>query len=473
MATGSLLALSVAVQLAAAWQALRLTRITGWRGPWLLLAGAIGLMAVRRSVTLGRLLSGAAEPGPDPVAEAIALAISLLMLGGLAGLAPLLRSLVESESARRRSEGRLRDVMDLVPHMIFAKDGRGRLLLANRAVAEAYGTHVEAVTGQAHEDLHGDAAELQQMLRDDREVMDSGRPKHIAEERFRDATGRLRVLETTKIPYRTEEGEPAVLGVAVDVTERKQVERALQERTRELERSNEELEQFAYAASHDLQTPLRSVVGFLQLLEEDCGQRLDEQGKEYLKLAVGGGRRMQALIQALLTYSQIGAGPAPRESVALNPLVDEIVHDFGPRIQELGARVTRSELPELVAVPEHLRRIFQNLIGNALTFHGADPPQVHVSARRDPDAWVFSVSDNGIGIDPAYQEQVFDLFRRLHAPGDYPGTGIGLAMVKKLVDRAGGWIRLESEPGKGTTFLFALPLQESPPTAPTQTSPAA
>ena len=116
-------------------------------------------------------------------------------------------------------------------------------------------------------------------------------------------------------------------------------------------------------------------------------------------------------------------------------------------------------------MPEHLRRIFQNLIGNALTFHGADPPQVHLSARRDPDAWVFSVSDNGIGIDPAYQGQVFDLFRRLHAPGDYPGTGIGLALVKKLVDRAGGWIRLESEPGKGTTFLFALPDPDPAPSA--------
>jgi PAS domain S-box-containing protein len=457
MDTTVLLAASAAIQFAAAVLALRLMRITG-RTAWALIATAVLLMGIRRGVTLGRVLGGESAVPADPVAEWIALVISGLMLAGIAWIGPFFGRVERSEAAVRRSEARLRQIIDLVPHMIFAKDREGRFLLANRAVAEMYGTSVAGLIGRRHADFHADPTELAHMLADDRQVIDGGEPKFIPEETFVDARGERHVLQTVKIPYVTSDlDEPAVLGVAVDVSERKAVEASLEQRSQELERSNAELEQFAYAASHDLQAPLRAVVSFLQLLEEEAGERLGARGRKYLATAVDGGRRMQALIEALLRYARVGHGEAERRPVALDELLEQLVADLGPGVDAAGARVTWDALPTVECDPDRLRHVLQNLLENALRFRGDAAPRIHVSARREADAWWLSVADNGIGIDPAHRAQIFEVFRRLHPRDRYPGTGIGLAVVKKLVESGGGRIEVESEEGKGAVFSFSLP----------------
>ncbi len=456
--TALLLAASVAIQFTAAILALRLMRITGRRTAWALIAIAVLLMGIRRTVTLVRVLVGEAQPPADPLAEWIALAISLLMVTGIAWIRPFFGRVERSEEAVRRSEARLRQIIDLVPHMIFAKDYDGRFLLANRALADSYGKTVEELMGRPQSEFQADEDELAHMLADDREVMNAGQPKFIPEETFVDAAGRRRILQTIKIPYLVfGREERAVLGVAVDISERKAFERSLERRSAELERSNAELEQFASVASHDLQAPLRAVVGFLQLLEEEAGGRLGPRGQEYLRTAVEGGRRMQELITALLGYARAGHGEPERETIRVDALLRDVAADLAPAIEEAGARVTWDELPRVEGVRAWLRLVFQNLIENALRFRGDAPPRIHVSARREQDAWRFSVADNGIGIAPDHHDEIFEVFRRLHPRDRYPGTGIGLPVVQKLVEAGGGHVEVDSEVGKGAVFSFTVP----------------
>jgi PAS domain S-box-containing protein len=451
MGTALLLAASAAIQFTAAVLALRLMRTTGRRTAWALIAIAVLLMGIRRTVTLVRVLGGDAQPSVDPLAE-------------IARMRPFFGRVERSEEAVRRSEARLRQIIDLVPHMIFAKDQNGRFLLANRAVAEAYGRTVKELIGRPQSEFQADEEELARMLADDREVMNAGQPKFVPEETFVDAAGRRRILQTIKIPYLVfGREERAVLGVAVDVSERKAFELSLERRTAELERSNAELEQFASAASHDLQAPLRAVVGFLQLLEEEAEGRLGARGLEYLHTAVEGGQRMQEMITGLLGYARAGHGEPELEAIQVDALVRGVVAGLAPAIEENGARVSWDELPTVEWARPWLQRVFQNLIENALRFRGDAPPRIHVSASREGGAWRFSVADNGIGIDPAHHDEIFEVFRRLHPRERYPGTGVGLPVVQKLVEAGGGRVEVESEVGKGAVFSFTLPDPRSGP----------
>jgi PAS domain S-box-containing protein len=240
-----------------------------------------------------------------------------------------------------------------------------------------------------------------------------------------------------------------VLAIVRDVTERKRAEK-------ELARSNAELEQFAYVASHDLQEPLRMVVSYLQLIERRYKGRLDADADEFIAYAVDGAKRMQKLINDLLTYSRVGRRgrePAPVDAEAL---LGTVLHTLGAAIRESGAVVTHDPLPTLVADAPQLGQLFQNLIGNALKFRGAEPPRVHVAAERGEGEWHFTVRDNGIGIAPEFGERIFIIFQRLHGQKDYPGTGIGLAICKKIVERHGGRIWVESEPEQGAAFHFTI-----------------
>jgi light-regulated signal transduction histidine kinase (bacteriophytochrome) len=241
--------------------------------------------------------------------------------------------------------------------------------------------------------------------------------------------------------------------------ERALAEEALREKTQALARSNADLEQFAYVASHDLQEPLRMVASYTQLLARRYRGQLDQDADEFIGFAVDGARRMQDLINDLLAYSRAGTRPLRLEPVDTTELVDNLVAELGPAIQEAGARVTRGELPTVRGDTTQLRRLFQNLIANAIKFRGQRPPEVHLSAERQADGWRFSVQDNGIGIEPQYLERIFVLFQRLHTRAEYPGTGIGLAICKKIVERHGGQIGVESEPDQGTTFWFTLPFR--------------
>jgi len=244
-----------------------------------------------------------------------------------------------------------------------------------------------------------------------------------------------------------------------EIADRTRAEAELQRKTTELGRSNAELEQFAYVASHDLQEPLRMVSTYVQLFEKRFkGSVVDPTADKYIAYAVEGAKRMHTLIAALLAYSRVGAGEHVTSRVDIGALVDGALLDLSEGLRESGALVTRDPLPTLVVEPLQLTQVFQNLIANANKFQRPDiTPRIHVGAVRQGASWVFSVKDNGIGIAPEFFDRIFVIFQRLHTRNEFAGTGIGLSICKKVVERHGGRIWIESVPGQGTSFCFSLP----------------
>jgi signal transduction histidine kinase len=223
-----------------------------------------------------------------------------------------------------------------------------------------------------------------------------------------------------------------------------------------LVRSNTELEQLAYVASHDMQEPLRMVASYLQLIAQRYKGRLDADADEFIGYAVDGAKRMQALINDLLAYSRVGTKARPFEPTDCAKVVETALANLRIAIADSRAEVTHGPLPEVMGDPTQLLQVFQNLIGNALKFHGEAPPRVRIEAEPLEGLWRFTVRDQGIGIAPEYHQRIFVLFQRLHGRSEYPGTGIGLAICKKIVERHGGTIGVESQPGAGSTFWFTL-----------------
>jgi signal transduction histidine kinase/putative methionine-R-sulfoxide reductase with GAF domain len=238
---------------------------------------------------------------------------------------------------------------------------------------------------------------------------------------------------------------------------RKRAEEALAQKAQELARSNADLQHFAYIASHDLQEPLRMVTSYLQLLERRYKEQLDADARDFIAYAVDGASRMQNLISALLSYSRVGTRGKPFAPTDCSMVLERALDNLKVAIKESNAVVTHDPLPTVMADDVQLTQVFQTLIGNAVKFHGERPPQVHVGAQHGEGEWIFSVRDNGIGIDPRHFERIFMIFQRLHSQDEYPGAGIGLAICKRIVERHGGRIWVESQPGKGSTFYFAIP----------------
>ncbi|WP_415383362.1 PAS domain S-box protein [Halosimplex sp. TS25] len=252
------------------------------------------------------------------------------------------------------------------------------------------------------------------------------------------------------LPVRNADDEVfAGMLVVQDVTERREYERRLEE-------SNERLEQFAYAASHDLQEPLRMVSSYLQLVESRYADQLDEDGREFIEFAVDGADRMRDMIEGLLQYSRVDTRGNPFEAVDLNEVVADVRQDLQVKIQDTNAEITAEDLPRVYGDGSQLKQVFQNLLDNAIEYSGDKPPHVHVGAEKNDDQWIISVRDEGLGIDPEDAERVFEVFQSLHGGGD-SGTGIGLALVERIVERHDGEIWIDSEPGAGATFSFILP----------------
>ncbi|HEX7320630.1 MAG TPA: PAS domain S-box protein [bacterium] len=243
----------------------------------------------------------------------------------------------------------------------------------------------------------------------------------------------------------------------IDITERKRAEEELKRTMTDLSRSNKDLEQFAYVASHDLQEPLRMVASFTQLLEKRYKGKLDAEADEFIDYAVGGANRMQQLINDLLTYSRLGIKGKPFESCDCHSVLGRVIVNLRTAIDENKALITNDDLPAVIADETQMIQLLQNLIGNAIKFRSKESPLIHVSAQKKDNEWIFSVRDNGIGIEPQYKERIFVIFQRLHGKEEYKGTGIGLAVCKKIVERHGGRIWVESELGKGSTFYFTMP----------------
>ncbi|HLE97458.1 MAG TPA: ATP-binding protein [Candidatus Thermoplasmatota archaeon] len=286
----------------------------------------------------------------------------------------------------------------------------------------------------------------------------AGRADHLDEEyRLLRADGTTRtVIHRATVSARPFGGGVRSTGVLTDVTERREAEAALNEHSAELERSNRDLEQFAYAASHDLQEPLRVVRGYLQLLEKRSAGALDDRSRTFLRGANEASERMQRLIQDLLRYSRVGTRGGAPEPVEADVALDDALASLHVSIAESGAAITREPLPRVRADRLQLSQVFQNLVGNAVKFRAKESPRIHVAARKVGPEWEFTVSDNGIGIDPKDQQRLFVIFQRAHGEA-YPGTGIGLALCKRIVERLGGRIWVESAAGKGARFRFTLP----------------
>ncbi len=256
----------------------------------------------------------------------------------------------------------------------------------------------------------------------------------------------------------------AALGLASwmvrrDLRAREAAEEALDRHARELARSNQELQQFAYVASHDLQEPLRMVSSYTELLAQRYAGQLDADANDFIAFAHDGAKRMEQLIQDLLAYSRVHTREVRFEPVDCQSAIERALKNLQVSIEESGAAVVCEPLPAVVGDGAQLTQLFQNLIGNAIKYRSAQAPRIHIRAERRGPEWVFAVRDNGIGIDPQYAQRIFVIFQRLHSHAEYPGTGIGLAIAKKIVERHGGRIWVESQPGDGSTFFFTLPLK--------------
>ncbi|THE63622.1 PAS domain S-box protein [Salinadaptatus halalkaliphilus] len=259
------------------------------------------------------------------------------------------------------------------------------------------------------------------------------------------------------------DGDGAVSRAVVtmtEITERREYQRRLEQTIDQVEASNERLEHFAYAASHDLQEPLRMVSSYLQLIENRYGDELDADGQEFLEFAVDGADRMREMIDGLLAYSRVETQGEPFEPTDLERVIGDVLDDLQVQIRETGAEVTTESLPTVDGDSNQLRQLFQNLLSNALEYSGDEPPRVHIDAERNGSQWTIAVEDEGIGIDPADQDRIFEVFQRLHSRDSYTGTGIGLALCQRIAERHGGTVRVESTPGEGSTFLVSLPAIE-------------
>jgi PAS domain S-box-containing protein len=376
--------------------------------------------------------------------------------------------------ALQESEEIFRNFMEYSPVYVFFKDENIRSLKLSRNFETMLGKPLAELLGKSMDDLFPSEFS-KSMVAIDLQVLREGKAVNIEEE----FNGRS--YATVKFPIDIQGKARYLAGFSIDVTERWQAEleirrlneeldQRVQERTAQLQAANAELQQFAYVASHDLQEPLRMVTSYVQLLEKRLAGKLDADTREFMGFAVDGALRMQKLIQDILAYSRIGSRGMPLCAVDSAEALQEALRMLASRIAATGAEIDAQPLPVVSADRTQLVQLFQNLIGNAIKFCTSPKPRVRVEARREAKGtkgamgikgtkgyWRFSVTDNGIGIAPEYREQIFAVFKRLHTQREYPGTGIGLALCKRIVDRHGGDIGVEAAAGGGSVFWFTLP----------------
>jgi PAS domain S-box-containing protein len=365
---------------------------------------------------------------------------------------------------RKRDEEKLRRASlyarslieaSLDPLVTISRDGT--ITDVNAATTKITGVSRNRLIGSDFSDYFTEPEKAQQVYR---RVFAEG-VVHDYPLAMRSTTGVVTDVLYNASVFRNEAGlVEGVFAAARDVTARKQAEKELAWRAEELARSNADLQQFAYVASHDLQEPLRMVASYTQLLGKRYRGKLDADADDFIAFAVDGAHRMQVLINDLLAYSRVGSRGREFGSTNSESVLEAAQVNLMAAIEEAHAVISHDPLPTIPVDATQLSQVFQNLIGNALKFHGPEPPRIHVSVQQEAGEWRFSVRDNGIGIEPHDADRIFVIFQRLHAGQEYPGTGIGLAITKKIVERHGGRIWVVSEPGKGSTFTFTIPMAE-------------
>ena len=379
--------------------------------------------------------------------------------GGQLGRVITLRDITdlkETEAALAQSEQYAQHLVENAHDLVMILEQDGVIRYTSPAVQRILGyTPAERIGHNAFELIPPE--DQLAVIATFRESLTHGVTARTVEARVRHRDGSFRVLEIagTNLLH-----DPVIGGILLntrDITDRKRAEMELVRYAAELESSNQELQQFAYVASHDLQEPLRMITSYLRLLEQRYAGKLDSDADEFIGFAVEGAARMSALLKGLLTYSRVNTGGMSFRSTDSQEVVEHVLANLGLAIEESSAAITCEPLPILWADPIQLGQLFQNLIGNAIKFRNARPPRIYIGAERRDSGWVFSVRDEGIGIDPQYASRIFTIFQRLNTRETYPGTGIGLAICKRIVQRHGGHIWVESELGKGATFYFTIP----------------
>ncbi|HEY6559925.1 MAG TPA: PAS domain S-box protein [Polyangiaceae bacterium] len=365
---------------------------------------------------------------------------------------------------REESAAKYRGLLEAAPDAMVVVNQGGEIVLLNVQAEKQFGYSRDELVGQKVTNIIPQGF-AERLIADALRSADEALTQEIGtglELSGRRKNGSKFPIEIMLSPLKSADGVLVTAAIR-DITTRKKaeahllIEAQLVEKMGELKRSNEELGQFAYIASHDLQEPLRMVASYTQLLSKRYKGKLDSDADEFIAFAVDGASRMQRLIQDLLAYSRVGTRSDVLADTSSEQALEEALLNLGGAIEESGAVVTHDPLPAVLADESQLIQLFQNLVSNGIKYRSSDVPHVHVSAVRDREArWRFAVKDNGLGIEPQYFERIFGMFQRLHRREDFAGTGIGLAICKKIVERHGGSISVESQPGHGSTFHFAL-----------------
>jgi PAS domain S-box-containing protein len=365
----------------------------------------------------------------------------------------------EAEKHLARMESRYRGLLEAAPDAMVVVNPAGGIVLLNVQAEKQFGYRRDELVGQQIKNIIPQGF-AERLIADGARSAAEALAQQIGtgiELSGRRKDGSEFPIEIMLSPLESAEGILVTAAIR-DISVRKDAEKHLAQTMGELKRSNDELQQFAYVSSHDLQEPLRMVASYTQLLAKRYKGRLDSDADEFIAFAVDGCNRMQRLIQDLLAYSRVGTNGKAIRKISAADALDEALTNLRATIEQSGAVVTHDSLPAVRTDDTQLAHVFQNLVGNAIKYRSAEVPHVHVSAtKNDGDEWIFSVRDNGLGIESRYFEKIFILFQRLHGQNEFAGTGIGLAMCKKIVERLGGRIWVESQPGKGSTFYFALP----------------
>jgi PAS domain S-box-containing protein len=374
-----------------------------------------------------------------------------------AELKQLITRSISAELVNEESKRYTENIVETVREPLLVLNAHLKIISANSSFYRTFKVNPDETIGSFIYDLGNkqwDIPKLRELLEEvlpEKQAFDDFEVSHLFE-----VIGHKIMLLNAREIYREDIGAKMILLAIEDITERKQVRSQLMVAMADLERSNKDLEQFAYVASHDLQEPLRMVSSYTQLLAQHYEGRLDEKAKKFMDYTVDGAFRMQRLINDLLTYSRIGTRGSPLETTDTHALLGEAIINLTAMIEEKRAIITNDDLPTLMADASQLMQMFQNLISNAIKFQEENVPHIHVSAQDKGREWVFSIRDNGIGIEKQYADRIFVIFQRLHTRQEYPGTGIGLAICKRIVERHGGRIWFKSEPGQGSTFFFTM-----------------
>ncbi len=363
-------------------------------------------------------------------------------------------SLKKAQDDLKHSKEQLQLITDLIPVLVSYITPDHRYEFVNKGYENWFGIKAEDVVGRHASEVVG--KEAYDAVKEELDRVFQGETVEY-ERMMAYKSGGNKYTQTTFLPHKKDGRVEGAIVCVNDVTPLKEKENELRKLLDEVERSNKELEQFAYVASHDLQEPLRMVSSFLQLLERKYNEKLDDNGKEFIRYAVDGASRMKTLINDLLKYSRVGTRGKPFTTTSMNEVINQVLTNLSDTIKESGATFVLGKLPEIDADESQMVQLFQNLVSNAIKFRGDKSPQISITAKENKKQVTFTVSDNGIGIEPKFHERIFVIFQRLHTSDKYPGTGIGLAVCKKIVDRHHGTISLKSAIGNGTSFKIIIP----------------